>query len=287
MKTILITGINGFLGSHLAKDFAVDYNIIGLEYSLENLHRLKGYSFKVYSSTEDLTKIFVENEIYAVIHAATVYGKNNESIEDLITANITLPIKIYELANKHNTSKFLNTDSFFNNPKYNYSYLSAYTLSKQQVIEWLKIIKGKCELINMKLFHMYGGGDASSKFVSQIISSISINQPFVELTAGEQKRDFIFINDVVNAYKIVLSSHRNAAIEGMTDFEVGTGFSTSLREFILLVKELTKSNSELRFGALPYRENEIFDSFANNSKLRSLGWSQQFTLIEGLRKIIK
>ena len=41
MKTILITGINGFLGSHLAKGLSKDYKIVGLEYSVRNLFRLK------------------------------------------------------------------------------------------------------------------------------------------------------------------------------------------------------------------------------------------------------
>lgn len=58
MKTILITGINGFLGSHLAKALSADYNIVGLEYSLENLFRMEGSNIKIYSSKEDLEKIF-------------------------------------------------------------------------------------------------------------------------------------------------------------------------------------------------------------------------------------
>lgn len=41
MKKILITGINGFLGSHIAKNLRNDYNIIGLEYENKNLFRLK------------------------------------------------------------------------------------------------------------------------------------------------------------------------------------------------------------------------------------------------------
>ena len=48
MKTILITGINGFLGSHLAKTLSEKYNIIGLEYSLENLFRIAECNYKVY-----------------------------------------------------------------------------------------------------------------------------------------------------------------------------------------------------------------------------------------------
>ena len=50
MKTLLITGINGFLGSHLAKTLQEKYDIIGLENSSKDLFRLNDYNFKVYSA---------------------------------------------------------------------------------------------------------------------------------------------------------------------------------------------------------------------------------------------
>jgi CDP-paratose synthetase len=285
-KTILITGINGFLGSHLAKTLVLDYNIIGLENSIENLNRIKEFSFKVYSSKDNLENIFTENKINAIIHAATVYSKINEPLEWLMNTNIILPVKLYELANKYNVSKFLNSDSFFNNPDYNYDYLSDYTLSKRQVIEWLKLIKGECELINMKIFHMFGNDDAPNKFVSQIISALQNNQPFVNLSLGEQKRDFIFIDDVVSAYRFILGNNQKSDNK-MDEFEIGTGVTVSIRKFVELIKKITQSNTQLRFGALPYRGNEIMNSLADNSKLISLGWTQQFSLIEGLNKTIK
>jgi len=285
-KTILITGINGFLGSHLAKTLLSDFNIIGLEYDLENLKRIKEYSFKIYSSKGNLENIFKENEIFAIIHAATVYGENGESIENLINTNVILPIKLYELANNYNTQKFLNTDSFFNKPEYGYSYLADYTLSKRQVLEWLNLKKGGCELVNMKLFHLYGDGDAPNKFVPLILSTLQKNQPFLELTMGLQRRDFVFIDDVAKAYLIVLKNFKKH-VGQISEFEVGTGLSISIREFIELAKKLTQSHTELKFGALPYRKNEIMVAVADNRKLLSLGWKHQYTLIEGLTTTIR
>jgi len=203
-----------------------------------------------------------------------------------MNSNIILPVKLYELANKYNVSKFLNSDSFFNNPDYNYDYLSDYTLSKRHVIEWLKLIRGKCELINMKIFHMFGNDDAPNKFVSQMISALQNNQPFVNLSLGEQKRDFIFIDDVVSAYRFILGNNQKSDNK-MDEFEIGTGVTVSIRKFVELIKKITQSNTQLRFGAIPYRENEIMNSFADNRKLLSLGWTQQYSLIEGLNKTIR
>ena len=139
MKTILISGINGFLGSNLAICLSQSYNIIGVEKDLNNLNRIHEYKFKLYSSSDDKEIIFKENKIYAVIHTATIYNSDSKNYNSLINTNIILPNELYFFSQKYNVDSFINTDSFFNNSDYNYSYLSAYTTSKRQSLEWLKI----------------------------------------------------------------------------------------------------------------------------------------------------
>ena len=81
MKTILITGVNGFLGSHLAKRLTSNYIIIGLEYTLHNLFRIKDSLFKIYAtSCPDWVELFEENTVNIIIHTATSYGRNNEEV---------------------------------------------------------------------------------------------------------------------------------------------------------------------------------------------------------------
>jgi CDP-paratose synthetase len=283
MRTILITGINGFLGSHLAKILSKEYKIVGLANSINNLFRLKDYSFKVYSSSDDTCTIFKENKIFAIIHAATVYRRSTDPIDDLILTNILLPVKLYELAQRFNVTLFLNTDSFFNNEKYNYSYLPDYTLSKKHVLEWLKFLVNGCKLINMKIFHMYGPDDSPDKFIPYISSKLRNNEQYIDTTLGEQTRDFIYISDVITAFKLVL---QKASLKEMfVEYELGTGRETSISEIILKIKELTNSTSIINIGALNYRPNEIMKSKANIKALRYLGWEPQITVEEGLKSM--
>ena len=100
MKTILITGINGFLGSHLAKTLKFQYEIIGLEYSINNLHRIADEDFLVYSS-EEIVNVFKENKIFGIIHAATLYKREKTPLKKVLNTNIVLPINLYELAVKN------------------------------------------------------------------------------------------------------------------------------------------------------------------------------------------
>lgn len=284
MKIVLITGINGFLGSHLAISLSKKYNIIGLEYNLKNLVRIKNLGLRVYSSSDDLENIFRENDVFAIIHAATIYRRDIEPIETLIKTNILLPINLFELANKYHVKLFLNTDTFFNNSKYNYSYLPDYTLSKKHVIEWLLLIQKSTKLINMKIFHMYGPNDSLNKFIPSVISKLKNNEPFLDTTPGKQTRDFIYIDDVASAYESVLGfSHPN---NNFNEFMIGTGNSISIKDLLLIIKDITGSKTIIRFGNLSYRENEIMESDSNISELKKIGWTSRFTIAEGIKKTI-
>lgn len=286
-KKVLISGINGFLGSHLAIQLKSKFEVIGLESSLGNLHRIRNENFLVYESkVENLETIFKEHQVYAVVNVATIYRRSEEPILNLLQTNINLPVRLFELSVKYRIGLFLNTDSFFNDSKYSYSYLSDYTLSKKHSLEWLYLLaqNSSCKLVNMKIFHMYGENDSPGKFVPFIINRIKNNMESIDLTNGEQSRDFIYIKDVVDAYQFVLLN--NNKIENKQNFEIGTGKSYTIRQLVNTIKEITGSSSKLLFGALPYREGEIMKSVCNNKELKELGWTPRFSLNEGLTKII-
>lgn len=287
MKTILITGINGFLGSALAKTLIKDYNIVGLENSLHNNDRLKDIRLKLYDShNQSLEDIFRINRIDYVIHTATIYRSINNTITDLVQTNISLPIRLFELVQEYGSEAFINTDSFFNDIRNSYNYLNNYTLSKRHCLEWLKNLNREHKLINMKLFHMYGPGDSQMKFVMQMMTDLKNNKPKIELTPGEQKRDFIYIDDVVNAFQTVINNIERINT-GTIEYQVGTGHAITLKQFVKTAAEVTNSNSSLLFGALKYREGELMASEADTRNLKELNWHPTVTLEQGLQSFCK
>ncbi|WP_462266506.1 NAD-dependent epimerase/dehydratase family protein [Mucilaginibacter sp.] len=285
MRSVLVTGINGFLGSQMAKQLQHNFNVVGLEYATTGLHRLADCNFKVYSSADSLEPIFAGQQIDSVIHTATLYKQQDNQLSSLLETNIVLPVKLYQLAEKYQVTNFINTDSFFNNPAYNYSYLAEYTLSKRHVLEWLKAVKGKCNVINMKLFHIYGKHDAAGKFIPDIIGKLKDNISSLDLTSGEQVRDFIYAGDVINAFEAVLN-HFTSQAGIYKELEVGTGIPSSIKTLVNTVHQLTQSATQLHFGALPMRENEIMHAVANIDDLLALGWKPEFTLGAGLLEVI-
>lgn len=282
MKKVLITGINGFLGSHLAKSLSKEFEIIGLVRSQEQIN---SNDFLNYAWEEDNhEKIFSEQNIYAVVHCATVYRVPENTIVRMIDSNIIMPVRLLELCENYSVELFLNTDTFYNTSGKQYGYLSEYALSKKQVLEWLKIISKKCKLVNMKLYHVYGEGDSEFKFIPSVLKKIVNNEVRIDLTSGEQRRDFVYIDDVVSAYEKILTL--NISDIGI-EYEVGTGHSTSIKELLTLMKQITKSESELNFGAIPNRVNEFEEIIAENSALKKLGWVSEVSLESGLKNMIE
>ncbi len=280
MKTILITGINGYLGSRLAKALSIENNIIGLEYSLENLFRIANCNYKVYAAKEGISDaVFTEQTIDIVLHTATFYGKNNEDSIQMFNTNLYLPLKLFDIAIKHKCQLFVNTDTVLDR------FVSTYALTKRQFQEWLYLRKNEIKVINMQLEHFYGPGASPANFLTIMINKLKNDNPQIDLTLGEQLRDFIYIDDVVNAFLTVIAKHVQLA-DSYSSFQVCTNQPISIKELMITLKDLTNSNSVLNFGAIPYRENELMYSETSNAALLNLSWKPKYTLKEGLQKTI-
>ncbi len=145
--------------------------------------------------------------------------------------------------------------------------------------------EGRLSFVNVLLQHMYGPGDDTSKFSTHVLHSCHRNDPVLKLTAGEQARDFIYIEDVVSAYDTLLMQRHQ--LDTVQNIDVGTGVAPTIRQFVENVHRLTGSSTELIFGALPYRGNEAMHCLANVAPMAQLGWHPAFDLIAGLKKTIE
>ena len=277
MKTILITGINGFLGSQLAKALSAEYTIVGLEYSLENLFRLATLNYKVYSAKDGIPEaIFNDQKIDIIVHTATFYGRNNEDYLQMFNANLYSPFCLLDMAIQHGCQFFVNTDTVLDR------FVSIYSLTKKHFQEWLYFRKNEIKVVNMQLEHFYGADANPNNFIIAMINKLKNNEPKIDLTLGEQQRDFVYISDIMNAYLTVIKKQEQLS-EPYTSLQVCTNQLISIKDLMNLLKEQTKSNSVLNFGAIPYRENELMHSETDNSVLLNLGWKPQFAIKEGIQ----
>lgn len=284
---VLVTGATGFLGSHVVKALLNQgHDIVILKRSFSDIWRIA--NVLPYLSAYDVDNCELElpfcehGKIDAVIHTATCYGRKGERVSEVMEANTAFPLRLLE------TATFFNTTTFFNTATILYKYLNSYSLSKRQFAEWGRQFAEdqKITFVNIKLEHMYGPGDDDSKFVTFVIKSCMENMAELKLTPGEQKRDFIYIDDVISAYSLLLKKSAMQK-EFFQEYDLGTGKAVSVRELVETVHSLTNSTAKLNFGALPYREHEIMESRADIGPLNALGWSSKVSLIDGLISTIK
>ena len=281
--TVLLTGATGFLGSHLLKALvSKGYKVVVLKRSTSDMWRLKGFenTFKSYDIDQvPLRKAFEEQYIDTIIHTACVYGRKGESMQQILETNLMFGIEL------------LNTGTFFNTGTLLYKYLNYYALSKKQFEEWLQLASDKIQVVNLKLEHMFGEQDGNEKFTTWILNELKEEKPTIPLTAGLQKRDFIYIDDVVSAYLTCLEQAPQLKV--FNDIEVGTGVLTPVKTFVTLIKSTLEKlkgspiETQLNFGALPYREGEIMEPQVDNSVLCSLGWQPKRSLEENIEQFVK
>jgi len=286
-KRILLTGATGFLGSHLAKALLIaGYELVALKRKSSTLRGMQSIVSDIaFFDIEELdfAQLFRDcGKIDIIIHTATCYGRNNESVSEVFTANTEFPLRLLEAGNQAGVEMFFNTDTILD------KYLNLYSLSKNQLLQWGKFFSmhRKIRFGNIRLEHFYGPCDDPSKFSAYIINSCLNNVPEIKLTQGEQKRDFIYIDDVVSAY-VVLLENMDKFNGSFVEFDVGSGHSVSIREFAETVHRLTASKTHLAFGALPYREGEVMHSEADISDLVALGWQCRFDLETGLKHVVE
>jgi nucleoside-diphosphate-sugar epimerase len=286
--TILLTGATGFLGSHLLEALLNQgYPVVILKRSTSNLWRIEHLAgqYKSYDvDTQPLEQAFEEQRIDCVIHTACHYGRNGDPISSIVESNLMFGLRVLDAALAHNTQTFINTDSFL--PRE----LNTYSLSKKQLLDWLKQLSSKIQVINLKLEHMYGPKDDATKFMAWLIAQLKQNAPEIKLTSGIQKRDFIYIDDVVTAFLSVLENSSNLA--SYSEFEVGTGESIQVMTFVENIKKLFeelngKRKTQLNFGVVPYRDGEIMEFKVDNLSLQQLGWYPKTTLEQGIEQTLK
>ena len=284
MGTLLITGVTGFLGSALARELCKTHRIIGLKRHASDLFRIAdiAHNIKLYDVDRvSLERLFQEFSIDFVIHTATDYGSHG-AVTEVLEANVRYPLSLLSLSILSGVKAFINTDTFYTP---NYGALECYSLSKRQFLEWAKQLSDDVQVINLKIGVLFGPMDNRDKFTPSMIRRLLANEARIDLTLGDQKRNFLYVEEAARIYRLVLERIKNIP-PGFSEFNIGSSATHAIRDYIEWLHRLTQSRSCLKFGALPYRVNEIMAPDADISQLQRLGWKPKVTLEEALIRTI-
>lgn len=280
-KHLLITGGTGYLGSNLIQSLLFkQYKISVLVRATSSMTRIESFRSQINLVLMDnLDVFFKENVVDGIIHTAASYGRKGEVLEEVINSNLVFPTKLLNIAIENKVKVFINTDTSLPRD------LNSYSLSKAQFKDWLLQLSNQIKIINIIPEYFYGPNDDDSKFVTGVLNKLNNNVESIDFTTGIQKRDFIYIEDVVSAYSCILENLDN--FENFTNIPLGTATTISLRHLVELTKEMSENKTTtLNFGKIPIRNGDVMNSKADITMLLSLGWTPITDIKQGLKKII-
>jgi len=300
-KTVLITGATGFVGSCLTHRLVrVDCDLHIIKREQSNIWRIKDILNRVAVHNVDLIdgdslEKLVKNIAPEIIFHTATYGGYpfQKDVNKIIQTNIMGTINLVNACLKVGFSIFINTGSSSEygikskpmnetdllEPNNNYGVAKASPTLFCQA----KARSEKLPIVTLRLFSPYGYYEELTRLVpSVIISCLTGKNP--KVSSPEPVRDFIFIEDVLDAY-VKAANVPNA---GGEIFNIGYGQQHSVGEVVNKIIKLTGGKVNPEWGVIPKRINEPTIWQADISKAKNiLKWKPKCNLEKGLNKTVK
>lgn len=302
---VVVTGGAGFIGSHLVDRLIVEgYEVIVLDNlstgKIENVqHHLNNQKFNLVKgdvqNSRDVNKAIKDADI--VFHLAA-FVNVPLSIENPMLANsvnMRGTLNLLQASLKKNIARFIyvSTCAVYGEACYlpiseehPTAPLSPYGISKLAAEQYCKVFNRTFGLktVCLRYFNVYGPRQFKGPYgavITHFIDRLRENEPPIIYGNGEQTRDFLYVEDAVEACMLSLSSE-NCVGEVIN---IGTGIKTTINELANLLIKLMKKAHIAPIYAAP-RKEDIEHSYANISKAQKmLGYKPKVILEQGVKKI--
>ena len=281
----MVTGSSGFLGHHLCRKLIeLGFYVVGVddmsngteEYcSIPNefgrlkvgdlrLEDLSGVKYIFHTAA--LPRVPFSVEFPEETHDANV----NQTLKLLLLAR---DVKIEKVIYSSSSSVYGGQTKLPSKETMTPVPLSPYAVQKLAAEHYCEVFRGVYGLqtASLRYFNVYGEEQRADNPYTGVITKFKQmkkdGKPLTIFGNGEQRRDFTFVQDVVEANILV-------AEKGIGVFNVGTGTNHSINE----IAKAISNNVEY----LPARLGDPMISLADNSKLQSIGWKPKMELLKWL-----
>ncbi len=303
---IVVTGGSGFIGSNLVEalnknNFNEILIVEELDTYKEKFNNLKGLQYTDCVSKESFlnqlqtaNKSFVKNLDY-IFHLGACSKTTEKDRNYILSTNFEYSKDILEFcANSKTNLTYASSASVYGSGKKfvedqsNESFLNYYAESKLMFDNYFRENQSKIssQVVGLRYFNVFGPREHHKLVMSSVIyhffkqikenNRIKLFKGSHGYNDGEQRRDFIFVNDTVN---IKLWFMNNSEISGI--YNIGTGKSRTFNDVASAVISYFK-NGEIEYIDFPTGLKEQYQAFteADTSKLKSVGYNEEFTSLE-------
>ena len=309
---ILVTGATGFIGSHLTRRLVNEGYEVGIIrraesdiWRIKDIYNQLTVFYTDFSDTELVANVVLDFKPDIVFHLAAYYAVDHKlpDIAPLLKTNILGLVNLLDASANAGAQLFVNTSTFFvydrgvsgKNIKNIINPVNLYAVTKlqgEQVCNYFAEHGLNC--VTFRLFPPYGEMENVRKFIPFVILSALKNESTeLKTSPGFQKWDFIYVEDIVDAYLSLIPVYMSLAIAPDAPkphyiLDIGTGYSPTFRTVVNVILNAINSKINPVWGALPYRKNEVFYACADiRAAEKILNWKAKTSLDTGLKKTIE
>lgn len=291
---ILVTGGAGFVGSNLALALQKEHEVSVLDNFISGDHRnLAGFEGDVITGDIRDDSVFSKaEEPDVILHQAAITDTTVTDQNAMFSVNVEGFRNLLAFASRNSIDVVYASSAgvYGNLPVpmkedktgpaniYGFSKLVMDNLAKKHTENGLKIV-------GLRYFNVFGPreeykGRAASMILQLARQMITGKRPRI-FKHGEQKRDHIYIKDVVEANLAAMKARESCIVN------VGTGKATSFNEIINVLNNVLGKDMEPEYFDSPYSDYQSNTQASTELAEKMLGFSAKYSVEEGVREYFK
>jgi nucleoside-diphosphate-sugar epimerase len=302
MKRVLLTGGTGFVGANLTRRLLREgHEVHLLVHRGYTSWRIAAIASEVQlhqvdlSDAETLSTVVERIRPEWVFHLAAYGAYSSQlNIHKMIQTNITGTVNLVEACLKTGFDSFVNTGSsseygFKGHAPSETDWIepnSNYAITKASATLFCRYIamSRHTRLVTLRLYSVYGPYEDPTRLIPTLIVR-GLQGELPVLVQPNVARDYVFIEDVDDAYMIAVSKDEK---EYGAIYNIGTGIETSLLKVVENARVAMRIAAEPQWGSMPNRGWDTTVWLADNRLAREkLGWHPKYTFEQGLLRTIE